>query len=140
ERIKKVRNLKHKSSKGVFNHRKKNGEIIQVDVQSNIIEFQGIKAELVLANDITERMNYIREVEDRNARLQEIAWIQSHVVRAPSARLMGSGNAVSESTAEDKDRQTLNQVIIKSGNELDDIIKDIAFKADKITLTEEDKK
>src|SRR5690606_31306444 len=75
ERIKKVRNLKHKSSKGVFNHRKKNGEIIQVDVQSNIIEFQGIKAELVLANDITERMNYIREVEDRNARLQEIAWI-----------------------------------------------------------------
>src|SRR5690606_23442486 len=35
ERIKKVRNLKHKSSKGVFNHGKKNGEIIQVDVQRN---------------------------------------------------------------------------------------------------------
>jgi len=140
ERIKKVRNLKHKSSKGVFNHRKKNGEIIQVDVQSNIIEFQGIKAELVLANDITERMNYIREVEDRNARLQEIAWIQSHVVRAPLARLMGLVNAVSESTEEDKDRQKLNQLIIKSANELDDIIKDIAYKADKITLTEEDKK
>src|SRR5690606_18331498 len=65
ERIKKVRKSQHTFSKGIFNHKKKNGEMIQVDVQGNIIEFKGKKAELVLANDITERMNYIRDVEDR---------------------------------------------------------------------------
>jgi PAS domain S-box-containing protein len=138
ERIKKVREIQHTFSKGIFNHRKKNGEVIQVDVQGNIIEFKGKKAELILANDITERMNYIRDVEDRNTRLQEIAWIQSHVVRAPLARLMGLINAINETTEDDKDQQKLYQLIMKSANELDDIIRDIAYKADKITLTESD--
>lgn len=140
EKIKKVRKSQHTFSKGTFNHRKKNGEVIQVDVQGNIIEFKGKKAELVLANDITERMNYIRDVEDRNTRLQEIAWIQSHVVRAPLARLMGLIHAINETTEDDEDQQKLNQLIMKSANELDDIIRDIANKADKITLIESDPK
>jgi PAS domain S-box-containing protein len=41
------------------------------------------------SSDITERYEYQRKIESQNTRLREIAWIQSHKVRAPVATLMG---------------------------------------------------
>ncbi|MEO6638224.1 MAG: response regulator, partial [Ginsengibacter sp.] len=70
-------------------HKKKNEEVIQVELQSNVIDFNGRDARITLANDITERVNYIGAIEKQNKILQEIAWIQSHVVRAPLAKIMG---------------------------------------------------
>jgi len=125
-----------KPARGIFYHRRKDGEVIKVDVLSNLIDFQGRRAELVLANDITERLKYIHDIEEKNERLQEIAWIQSHVVRAPLARLMGLVNAISDSPDDEKDQQKLYKLIMKSANELDEIIRDIAYRADKITTIE----
>lgn len=45
---------------GEWRHRKKNGEIINVEITSNRVNFAGRAAEFVLANDITER----RKAED----------------------------------------------------------------------------
>ena len=59
----------------IFTHKKKNGEIITVEIKSSLIDHEGVKAEVVLANDITERMQYIKAIEDQNKRLQEIAWM-----------------------------------------------------------------
>jgi PAS domain S-box-containing protein len=42
--------------RGVFNHCKKNGEIIQVEIQSNNIDFNGKKAKLIIASDVTEKL------------------------------------------------------------------------------------
>src|SRR5690606_9730683 len=39
--------------------------------------------------DITEQINYIQNIEEQNRRLQEISWVQSHLVRAPLASIMG---------------------------------------------------
>src|SRR5665213_195306 len=74
---------------GIFRHKKKDGELIHVDIHSNIILFKGKKAKLILANDITERIKYIGAIEKQNEKLREIAWIQSHIVRAPLARMLG---------------------------------------------------
>lgn len=124
------------SAQEIFRHKRKNGEIIKVEIKSNIVDFEGKKAEIVLAHDITERINYISDIVDKNERLQEIAWIQSHVVRAPLARLMGLVNAMSDSVEDEKDYQKLYRLIMKSANELDGIIRDIAHKADKINVSE----
>ena len=127
-------------SKNISVHEKKGGEIIKVEIQSNIIRYQGGNAEIVLANDITERLNYIFEIEEKNERLQEIAWIQSHVVRAPLARLMGLVYAINESPHDEQYKNKFYQLILKSADELDDIIRDIADKADKISVKKEDPK
>jgi PAS domain S-box-containing protein len=137
ERIDALRQYNKRFSKKIVRHKKKNGEIIKVDLQSNIIEYKGRRAEVVLANNVTDRVNYINDIEEKNERLQEIAWIQSHVVRAPLARMMGLIHAVNDSVEEvEKDQQKLFQLIMKSAQELDDIIREIAQKADKIPLTE----
>lgn len=123
-------------SRKVIKHQKKDGEIIKVEIKSNTVDFEGRKARVVLANDITQRINYISDIEEKNLRLQEIAWIQSHVVRAPLARLMGLVNAVNDGEEDELDRKKLEHLIIKSAYELDGIIREIAEKADKIRIDE----
>lgn len=48
--------------KAIVNHQKKDGTEIVVEVQSNIIQLDEKKAELVLANDITEKLETEREL------------------------------------------------------------------------------
>lgn len=53
---------------GEWRHRKKNGEMINVEITSNHVNFAGRAAEFVLANDITERKkaeDALRISEDR---------------------------------------------------------------------------
>jgi hypothetical protein len=47
------------------------------------------KGVCIIARDITEYKNYVETVELQNKKLREIAWMQSHMVRAPLARIMG---------------------------------------------------
>ena len=52
-----------------YRHQKKNGEIIQVEFQENVIFFKGKKANIVVAFDITEKTKYINTIEDQNKKL-----------------------------------------------------------------------
>lgn len=113
---------------GNFTHRKKNGELIKVDVQSNIIDYKGKKAMVILAIDVTERVNYIKAIEQQNEKLMEISWIQSHVVRAPLARLMGLVQIFKDIKADSEEEQKICKYILLSTNELNDVIKDITNK------------
>lgn len=120
---------------GTFKHCKKNGEIIQVDIQSNIIEFHGRKAELVLANDITLKLYYIEAIESQNKKLQEIAWMQSHLVRAPLARIMGLVDLIQMGGSPDIDHDRLLRAIHESAVELDNVLGDITEKAEQVNLS-----
>jgi len=131
--INNVRSGKVGAGPRIFTHQKKNGEIITVEIKSSLIDHEGVKAEVVLANDITERMQYIKAIEDQNKRLQEIAWMQSHVVRAPLARLMSLVMAV-ETLEEDFGKENYRKMIMDSAEELDDIIRDIVKKTGKVSL------
>ncbi len=117
----------------VFHHRKKNGDIIQVDLKGNKIDYLGKAAKIVLANDITDRMRYVHAIEDQNNRLQEIAWTQSHIVRAPLSRLMGLVQSMEELEKE-LGRKKVKKLINNSAQELDDVIRAIVSKTDHIQV------
>jgi PAS domain S-box-containing protein len=114
---------------GVYQHKKKNGDIIQVDLQSNPILYRGKKANVVLANDVTERITYIKAIEEQNQKLREISWIQSHIVRAPLARIMGLVPLLKDLKPNNKDdKETMLEYLWLSANELDELIKNITDK------------
>lgn len=116
---------------GVFRHKKNNGEVISVEVKSNIIDFKGRKAKVVVVNDITERLLYLDAVEKQNIILREISWIQSHVVRAPLAKLMGLVSLLENRSMQDKEKQLyLVQSIKICAEELDGVIREITKKSD----------
>lgn len=84
--------------------------------------------------DITEIQNYIKTIEEHNSKLKEIAWTQSHVVRAPLARIMGIIDLIE--TCPDTEEQTqLLKHINSSAIELDTIIRKITKKTEDVSLT-----
>ncbi len=125
-----IQQLKQKEkhySRGEYLHEKRNGEQIIVEIRSNILSYQGKKAKLVLATDITERHKHIKAIEVQNEKLKEIAWMQSHVVRAPLARIMGLIELLKDSSSpiDEKERAQLLEDILRSATEFDEIIRNI---------------
>jgi PAS domain S-box-containing protein len=118
---------------GMSTQTKKNGEQIKVYLQSNFIQFSGENTHLVLATDVTERQNYIHAIEQQNKHLQDIAWIQSHVVRAPLARIMGLIELFKSYNAEEIDRNNLLDNITASAHQVDGIIRGISKKTEEIS-------
>lgn len=115
--------------RGIFNHIKKSGEVVTVEIRSNDMMYRGMKAKVVLVNDITERMNYTAAIEKQNEKLKEIAHMQSHVVRAPLATLMGFAHMLEDINVADDEKQQINKNILHSAKELDNVIKEISGKA-----------
>jgi len=125
-------NAKHdKPFQGTFLHLKKNGNLINAEIKTNLIIFNGRKAKLVVATDITERLLYINTIEQQNEKLKEIAWIQSHVVRAPLARILALTDLFNNSGRCKKlaDADIITHVE-RSAKELDEIIREITVKSD----------
>ena len=126
--------------KRVFRHIKKNGEIIKVEIESSKIQFNGREAKLILVNDITEKVQYIETIETQNRTFKEISWIQSHVVRAPLARLMGLVNLIENEFNGTNPELTELLVHVKTSSfELDDIIREISKKSESISPLDENK-
>lgn len=79
--------------------------------------------------DITERINYIHTIEEQNIRLRDIAWAQTHLVRAPLARIMGLVDLLKEAESENIDEQQVLSYLHSSAKELDEVIKGIIDKS-----------
>ncbi|MGM0933337.1 MAG: PAS domain S-box protein [Bacteroidota bacterium] len=80
--------------------------------------------------DITDRYNYIKAIEDSNERLREIAWTQSHVVRAPLARIMGLIDLLKNHRENIENVTEILDNILISSKELDKVIRKIANKTE----------
>lgn len=118
---------------GEFRHLRKNGDLIYVDIRSNIMQYQGRKAEIVLAHDTTDRIRHMEAIEQQNAKLREIAWTQSHIMRAPVARILGLAALLDPQTSE-QDQQEIVQHLLSSTNELDELIREIVKKAESMDI------
>jgi PAS domain S-box-containing protein len=118
-------------SKRVSLHRNKAGETITVEAISNRLTFNKTNAVLLLVNDVTKKNKYMETIEKQNQAFMEIAWIQSHVVRAPLARLMGLVNLLEAEMPQKNDEiVSLMGMVKDSALELDGIIRDISNKSE----------
>ena len=118
---------------GVYKHKKKNGELINVDIQSNSLLFNAKIAKIIIATDVTESLKHITTIENQNKKFLEIAWIQSHVVRAPLARLLGLVTLIKDQLIDGAELEEVLDYIVLSANELDVTIRDISKKANDVT-------
>jgi light-regulated signal transduction histidine kinase (bacteriophytochrome) len=79
-----------------------------------------------VVQDITDFKKAMLELEKQNKQLKEIAWTQSHVVRAPLSRLMGLVKLIRDGVIDPGEDQTeILSYILQSADELDKVIGDI---------------
>jgi len=82
--------------------------------------------------DVTERRTHLEALEKQNEALRDIAWTQSHVVRAPLVRLMGLVAVLDDDHFTGMGRDEILREINRSARELDEIIRDISQKTDQV--------
>lgn len=87
-------------------------------------------------NDITERKNfeisrnnYVKQIEIQNEKLKNIAWTQSHIVRAPLARMLGIMNIIETNNENLDDTLMWLKHLRDSANELDGVIQILVTEA-----------
>ncbi len=113
----------------ITRHRRKNKEQFHVEVIFNTILFRGKNATLVIARDISQQVDHANAVKQKNDKLREIAYIQSHLVRAPLARILGLINLINEDISERTDPELL-LYLNESATELDEMIRAINKKTE----------
>lgn len=101
--------------------------IVQRDDNKQPVKLQGFLL------DITAQRSYISRIEEQNSKLKEIAWIQSHGVRAPLARISGLANLLTNHQDKDTDVNQVLSFIVDSINELDTLVRQVVRKTEQIT-------
>lgn len=117
-----------------FTHQLSNGIEIKVNIFFKEIKNNFSDALILQSNDITETLKRISTIEIQNAKLKNIAWTQSHGVRAPLSRILGILNLLEEQTeSAEQVSYWLKQLRI-STDEMDEIVKKIVEQTNHIEL------
>lgn len=113
---------------------KKNGDGFWLTLSmAPIINDKGFCTHWVfILRDITEQRNHIQAIQKQNIQLKDIAWMQSHVIRAPLARMMGFINLIDSNRQQQIEGTDLLAYVLESALELDGIIRSIVEKSEKI--------
>lgn len=117
-----------------YRSRHKNGDYIWIEgTITNLLNNESVQAFIINYHDVTQRLQYLKNIEEQNKKLLEIAWIQSHIVRAPLARMMGLVSIMKDIEAENEEFKQWAEYFFTTADELDEIIHDINGKAKDIT-------
>ncbi|WP_029038812.1 PAS domain-containing protein [Salinimicrobium xinjiangense] len=115
---------------------KADGKIAYIQDRGYIIRNKKGKATRMVGAvlDVTNSRKLLRRVQRQNKLLKEIAWEQSHVVRAPLARIKGLLHLLEQENCQEMSREEIFFHIQDSANELDSIIRNIVGKTEKIDI------
>ena len=112
----------------------KNGEVKYVDSKFVVVRGPDQKPVKLLGFlwDITSQTDYIQKIESQNKKLKEIAWIQSHEVRGPLARVLGLVNIIQSHKDNGTNANEVLDLLLKSIKELDAVIKSVVRKTEEL--------
>ncbi|MDP9081329.1 MAG: hypothetical protein M3O71_28285 [Bacteroidota bacterium] len=90
-----------------------------------------------MARNVTERIRYMQAIERQNEKLKEISWLQSHVIRAPLARIMALVPMIENETGSTEDRMHTLRYLRISADELDKVIREITNNSQSVDISNE---
>ncbi len=100
-----------------------------LDRYFTVFDDDGNPARIIAAmEDMTIRKQYKQAIDEQNRRFKEIAWIQSHLVRAPLARIMALVDLIKDNEKDDEEYNRILEYLSSSAKELDAVIIEIADK------------
>ncbi|UZD21828.1 PAS domain S-box protein [Algoriphagus halophytocola] len=84
------------------------------------------------ALDVTESKKQLMRIKKQNEKLREIAWLQSHVIRAPLSRIMSLIYLIKDLDGGGMALDEILELISASADELDQVIHDIINKTEAV--------
>lgn len=111
-----------------FRYTKENGEVALVEHRIVFLRNRlGVAIRAVGSlKDITGYKQNLITIQLQNKKLKEIAWAQSHMARAPLARMMGLVDLIKNYPNTDIEKSKILDLFLQSATEFDQIIKEIS--------------
>lgn len=125
-------NVTESLSKKIECHQKKGGGLLYVACRSNKIVYKGRESIILSIENLTKEIRYFQSIQTQNKKLKEIAWIQSHVVRAPIARIMGLIQLFVNELTKQNEKKMILQMLMETSLEVDAVLKNIVEKANDV--------
>ncbi|WP_026750805.1 PAS domain-containing protein [Sediminibacterium sp. C3] len=115
---------------GEFCNKRKDGSLYWVKAYINpVVNANGEITKFIgVEEDITQQKETLSNLESKNKQLARIAWEQSHLVRAPLARILGLVNLFNNHLVSEEERLKFLEYLKISAEELDAVIKAIVIK------------
>ncbi len=128
----------NKVSKEILNYRKDGTEYWVNLCLSPVWQNGKIQNTICIQTDITELKNKEERIVEQNKRLREIAFTNSHVLRAPLANILGAANLLSVDSFQNAEDAEIMQLLKASAFKLDQVINIIAKRSHEldVSLTE----
>ncbi|WP_017258736.1 PAS domain-containing protein [Pedobacter arcticus] len=102
-----------------------------LDITETKLKEQSIvNNEIALKKLVDQQSKHIKTIEEQNKKLNEISYIQSHVVRAPLAKIMGLTDLFLSHSGSPEEKDEICKHLEKVAIEFDQIITDIIRKTD----------
>lgn len=111
---------------------RKDGKLIWLQNKTLVFErdvFNKPVKLLGIAEDITERIEFIEALQERNRQLEEIAWLNAHEVRRPVASILGLMNLLDKENLANPQNKEIIPLLEKMVQELDVVIGNISVTA-----------
>ncbi len=128
-----VRSLKLGMNDHTWQHQTKKGEVLYVSIVSYPLIFDGKSCRLVMATNITDIIVKEEKIENQNAVLYEIAWINSHEVRKSLCSVMSLTALLKETSSEFERRQYI-AMIEQCTEELDAMLRKANDRVDAVRI------
>ena len=119
----------------IINYKKDGTEFWMHTTVAVITDGNGLSTHVIsIGRDVSERFNNVEAIKDQNKKLRDIAWMQSHEVRGPLARITGIVNLLINHCEPDDDNSELHDHLMTASNEMDAIIQKIMKETDEIDV------
>lgn len=106
-------------------HYAKSGREILVEIDISKISMRGSSAKLAVIRDITQETAQRQAIRDKNEKMKKIAFLQSHVIRSPLARIIGIVKLMQAGAITEEEFQEYLGYLGSSAEELDSVISEI---------------
>ncbi len=111
---------------------RKDGKLIWLQNKTLVFERDALGKSVKLlgiAEDITERIEFIETLQERNKQLEEIAWLNAHEIRRPVASILGLMSLLDKENLANPQNQEIIALLEKMVKELDIVIGNISVTA-----------
>ncbi|MGZ3964371.1 MAG: PAS domain S-box protein [Mucilaginibacter sp.] len=102
----------------------------EVDRWFDVSVFPSTTGLSVYFKDISETLKHTSTIEEQNKKLREIAWMQSHLTRAPVANILGLMNLLKDAKLNEDEKGDVLKYLLKAAEDLDDVIINIINQTD----------
>ncbi|MCP9200878.1 PAS domain-containing protein [Gramella sp. GC03-9] len=123
--------MKMKSEVSLRNKRKKHYQVIMSPIRSDARDNQKITGVACFSSDITTRVRQVKALKAKNRKLKEIAWMHSHLLRAPVTKILGLIDIIQQSWHSKEELNRLLHFLKEASQELDELTKKITAASEK---------